>query len=619
MSKVLDARAPIPALSKGITINHGDKNKVLYTIYSSYDPGVGYSKSSRVVIGVAVDEHTLIPNSNYGKYFPELWKTVSNQDVPPVTKSAGLYALVDAVGQSTGLTEILEKTFGFTRMNAVLDYVMYSIGYHSNVAMNYHATMTDHVVFSKSVHDDEYYSHLFTHEITETEINLFRIKWAQKCAAAGIKDVYLAIDGSNDDCESKGIDLAEKGAAKSHTNSDVVGFMYAVDPTCGKVVTFDTYRGGLVDSKAILRVITFLKENGIAVKGVIIDRGFCDGKCLAYLRSLKIPYVLMMKGATAGHQYMMAMHSDELRWNPDCWIPGTLLFATSDTWKLFDTSEISGHLHLYYDFKNGDERCETLIRKINKLIRQVKSGQKNVEIPADLKNIISLRQDGNGKEPYILQGNAFRTELDTKGYYTIATSETMTSQEAHEMYSSRNIAEVEFDYVKTELGYGTVRVQSEPCVRSRFMVGVLCAIVREEIENACKELELKTNTMVQELRRLSIACLNTKNYTMIHTEKRTVLQLLKKLDITAEDLNEIAANETRKMNGELPVIRKKKPGPKKGSHHQRFDTDGNPIKSKPGPKPGSHHKVKYNKDGSVRKKPGPKPGSHHKKKVETIG
>ena len=151
------------------------------------------------------------------------------------------------------------------------------------------------------------------------------------------------------------------------------------------------------------------------------------------------------------------------------------------------------------------------------------------------------------------------------------------------------------------------------------MVGTICAIVREELENACKEAGLKTNTMLQELRRLSIACFNTKNYTMVHTEKKVVLQLLKKLNITAEDLNEIAANETRKLNGELPVIRKKKPGPKKGSHHQKYDADGNPIKAKPGPKPGSHHKVRYNKDGSVRKKPGPKPGSHHKKKSEMNG
>ena len=616
MAKILDIRAPIPSLGKGITINHGDKNKVLYTTYSYYDSQSGYSKPTRVVIGTAIDEHTLIPNTNYSKYFPDLWKSVSNQDVPPVSKRAGLYALIESVCQQKGIIDILESTFGIACTNAILDYTMYSLGYHSNVAMNYQATMKEHVVFSNAVHDDEYYSRLFTHEMSETQINLFRIKWAQHCVEAGITSVYLAIDGSNDDCESVGIEIVEKGAAKSHLNTDVVGFMYAVDPKSGTVVTFDSYRGGMVDSKAIQKMITFLAENSISVKGVIIDRGFCDSKCLTFLRSKQIPFILMMKGSTAGHKYMMDMHKEELRWNAECWIPGTLLFGISEVHQLFESSPLGAHLHLFYDFKNGDERCEALLTKLSKLIEQIKKDGKLPELSKELKKIIDFYPEREDGKSYTLHDNEFWEALDSKGYFTIASSETLDSKTVYEMYSSRDAAEIEFKYVKSQLGYGSIRVQSEPCMRSRFLVGTICAVIREEVENACKGLGLKTNTMLHEFRNLSIACLNAKSYTMIHTEKACVQSLMKALNISQDDLNQIAVNETRRLAGELPEIRKKKPGPKKGSHHQKYDSEGNPVKQKPVPKPGTHHKVKYNKDGSVRKKPGPKPGSHHQKKME---
>ncbi len=193
MAKLTDCRAPIPQLEKGITINRGDKNKVLYTVYPSYDASNRYTTSSRVVIGRAISSNELIPNNNYRKYFPELWKSVSDEDVPPVTKKAGLYAMVNAVCQDNGITGILERIFGISRANALLDYVTYSLGYHSNVAMNYKSTMQEHVLFSDQLHDDGYYSNLFSREMSETEINLFRMYWLQKCVNDGITSAYIAL------------------------------------------------------------------------------------------------------------------------------------------------------------------------------------------------------------------------------------------------------------------------------------------------------------------------------------------------------------------------------------------------------------------------------------------
>ena len=121
-----------------------------------------------------------------------------------------------------------------------------------------------------------------------------------------------------------------------------------------------------------------------------------------------------------------------------------------------------------------------------------------------------------------MQREAFRSSLSSKGFFTIASSEGMDSKTAYEMYFSRDAAETEFMYVKSQLGYGAVRVQSESCMRSRFLVGTICAVVREEVENNCKAVDLKTNTMLNEFKQISITCYNAKNYTMVHTEKSNV-------------------------------------------------------------------------------------------------
>ena len=560
--KNIDLKAPIPQLKKGITINRGDKNKVLYTVSPYYSQKDGYSKPTRVVIGKAIDSKQLIPNKNYRIYFPDLWKQVSNENIPAVSKRAGMYAVMNALCDKNNLRNILEKVFGIEKANAVLDYAMYSIISHSNSALNFSSCMEDHVLFSEKFHDDAYYSALFAHEISDTEINLFKRYWVQECVRQGCTSVYLAIDGSNDDCNSNGVELAEKGAAKSKRNTDIVSFMYAVDPSNGKVITFDTYRGSMVDSKAILMMITFLRENHIQIRGVIIDRGFCDGKYLDFLHQNNLPFILMMKESTAGYKYMMAEHSDELRWNTEHWIPGTLLFAVSETWKLFGSSSLTAHLHLYYDFRNGDERCETLLNKISKAIKGLSEGK---SIPSDLSHILRKNDEGG----YTICSEKFRQELSSKGFFVIASSENKPSSEIYQIYSSRDASEKEFMFVKRQLGYGAVRVQSDESTRSRFMTGVIAAIIRSEIEQVCKEEGVITNTAINEIDRICISCFNGESYTMVHTEKAKTRQLLNHLGVKEDCLDEAAKRETRLFHHELPTIRKKKPGPKKGSHHKK--------------------------------------------------
>lgn len=81
------------------------------------------------------------------------------------------------------------------------------------------------------------------------------------CKETGIKKVWLSIDGSNNDCEVKESDLSEYGYAKSHNDSKIVSFIYAVDAENGRPVSYFVNPGSVVDSKSFMEIAAALNLN----------------------------------------------------------------------------------------------------------------------------------------------------------------------------------------------------------------------------------------------------------------------------------------------------------------------------------------------------------------------
>ena len=242
--------------------------------------------------------------------------------------------------------------------------------FHTSVAEHIDSRMKNQQLFSGKCYSDSFYSDLFNNDIAYDQILLFKKKWALQCKEDGVDTVWLCIDGSNDDCESKGVVFAEKGHAKSLRNLKIVSFTYAVTET-GKPVTFDIYRGGLVDAKAMKRILSFLKEAGITVRGVILDRGYCDSESLKYLESESIPYIIMVKGSPAGYTDLVNAFGNKIKLNAEYLIRGTYLFGVQEKVQLFEKYNHEDFLTLFYDYKNGGERISALLKKLYKEIDRV--------------------------------------------------------------------------------------------------------------------------------------------------------------------------------------------------------------------------------------------------------
>jgi len=608
MAVYRDRKVLIPKRS-GITINRGDSNRVLYVNSAPYNARKGYAEPKRTTIGYVCPDDTkyMYPTDKYATIFPAAWEEAFNEKPKATVKKMGLYSLAQAVNAKIGIIDTLEKTLGRPLTNSVLDFAMYSILCHSNAASSFENRMSNQILFCGAPYSDSYYSELFEKQLKQTAIYDFQKAWVEQCRQDGIDNVWLCIDGSNDDCEAKGVELAEKGHPKSGKNVNIVSFTYAVS-TNGRPVTFDVYRGGLVDSRELKKMIEFLKTCGMGIKGVILDRGYCNSKAIEYLDQEKIAYIIMVKGQPQGFVDVAADYAQKIKMNVDWLIEGTYLFGVQKKGVLFDNYGKEDFITLFYDFRNANDRIEKLLKNIyterDRLISKITKDE-DVSVADKYKPYLEIITGEDGRH-VILKKGALQTAIDSKGLYSIVSSIEMTPAEVYESYSSRNSSETQYMFVKGQLGYGKVRVRFTEGVYARFMVGFIASVIRFEIEQAAGKVDRSTNEVVSEMNLLEMTNINGV-YSYVHIENARQLEVLKQLNADEKLLDETVKDENDRITGHVPTPRHRKPGPKKKAERAKEIAGDSKKKGKPGPKKG-YKRGKMNMDGTERKRPGPLPG-----------
>lgn len=588
---------------------------IKYVLAAPYDREKGYARPKRSTIGHQIPGSLtkMHPTSQYAEIFPSDWAMVSKERVKPAVKNIGMFTALQAINQKTGIKDILDNVYGTDIASAIIDFAMYSIIHHTDDASGFEHKMRNELLFSKTPYNDSWYSRLFEVEMTRELELLFRRRWALQCREDGVESVWLCIDGSNDDCQSKGVDIAEKGHAKSGKNINIVSFTYAVTEE-GVPVTYDVYRGGLVDAKAMQKIIDFLNECGIRIKGVILDRGYCSSSAVKYLVKNQISYVIMVKGNPEGYKKIVKEYSEKIKMNAEYLIPHTYLFGHQEQVKLFKNYDHYDYLTLFFDYRNGSERITTLLKKMYQQMDSAEQSIKQGEEPTidDSYNDILVvnKETEEDQTVYHLSINTevLQKAIDEKGLYGIVTSDQMSPEEVHKLYSCRDVSETQYMQTKTQLGYGVIRVHYTQGVRARFSVGFIASVIRHEIEAGSKALDRSVNQMVQELEKIEAQKIND-IYTYTHTETIRQKNFFKELGADLKTLvDESVKFENDRLAGRIPLPRRRKTGPRKGSHQKKYDDQGNLIPRKSGVKPGTK-RADVNKDGSPRKKPGVKPGT----------
>lgn len=550
MAHIFREKFEIPIPSNAY-INHSDGRVFIFL-----REGKSLEQSRRKVIGRAASNSTMYPNATFRYMFPSLWEEYYGvkERLPERSPHVGLYALCLGVGHKTNVYPLLHKSHGPLYANAIMDFVMHSMITKTDVAQTFPETMRKEITFSSTVPSDEFLSDMFTSKMKTDMNEAFIASWMEQCKSDGTAEAWISIDGSNIDCASEGCDLAEWGHAKSRNNLKVVSYMYAVNAQTGMPITYMTYNGSKVDSKAFMRMSAYLKSYGIKAKGVILDRGFCTPDVFNELKENNIPYVIMLKSDTYAHTEMCKKSSGEVYWNLSHLIDKESLFGiSSDTrQKVFKSMDMESYISLFFDGINGTERKTTLIRKVmneaNRLSEKISEGE-DVSVNDQLAKYISIDYE-NGQPALKFNYENWQNAVDIKGFYSLATSEHMDASESSHLYNLRDKSETQYMFQKSQLGFDVMRVQSQAALESKFFVCFVASIVRNMIVRSCQKegLDSNTNRVITDIDRINLMLTESGTYLVIHDESTKQKKLLASVGILPADLDTLAEEVNMRKN-----------------------------------------------------------------------
>ncbi len=558
---------PIPDFAK---VNKA--NDVVYVQLNTRNKRGDFNRRN---IGKRAKDGTMYVNDNFRRYYPDLWNEHYGERMEAKNDflHCGLYAAVLGILKKTKLYDVLLESLGPNTANALIDFSMYCILYRSNSAISYTSLMEDQALFSSSPYSDSWYSELF-HKMDGADRKRFLKKWLEKCKGDGLEEVWLCVDGSNNECSSESATLANPGHSKTKTNNDIVSYMYAVDSRTGMPVTYDVYYGSIVDKTAFDGILKNLENNGIKVKGVILDRGFCSNGVIDTVEEMGCSYIIMAPSSTKVGTYMITTYANKIRWKVDYIVDRRGIFGIKDKTQLFSNSKREGWAYLFFDAANGSERALRLIENIMEAhdvtLSEIKEG-KALSFPHGTKKYFNLIKDENGIVVDVEYNNdAWQTELDSKGYSVIISSDNFTPKEVDGFYDMRDVSEKTYSTIKSQLGFSVTRTSGDSAILNKMLLLFIATIIRREFINTCKRISVPTSTVIAELNKIHMILGTNNQYYIPHKESGKASLFLEEygiktdvLEAIVDDYNERSNNNSLERSLPLPFVRRGPGRPKK--------------------------------------------------------
>ena len=601
-------------------------------------------KRRRYIIGQLLSNGNMHPNDNFRRMHSDLWEAHYGPDKKQdQSLSLGLYASALAVSESSGLYQAVQAAFGPEKGNAFMDYALFNISENTNALTHFPYYARKNATFSIKPKDDAWYSREFNSTDSD-EITTLREQWLYACRDRfSIKKVWLAVDGTNDDCKATKSELAAQGKSKSGTSSNIVGQIWAVAAGINMPVTWLVNRGNMTDATAFEKIIKLLAQAGIEVEGVILDRGFNGDEIISLVESLGYNWIMMLKGETYAHQSMMKDHSAEIYFKVSTRVKEGGLFGVSSKQKLFRGSDKESYVSLFFHGVNGAER---FIHHMDKAMLEyerakglIANGKTSVSINPKFSQVVQIVSNDSGGYEVYLDREQLQRDCGSKGYFSIASSVPLDAAEAYSMYSTRDCVEKTFSVKKSQIGHDTLRSHFDEGINARIACSFIACVIRSLIGYAADTPASNINSIINGLKEVQVHIGEEgKLPTITRATFKSARKILDDLGITTVCLqamaNEIAdlrvnsaISQVRKLPHIDSLFGKKKRGRKKApvdpaAQASTVETEGT-VKRRPGRPAGSKNKKTIEREAAEANKP-PKPpakrgrplGSKNKKTLE---
>ena len=122
-----------------------------------------------------------------------------------------------------------------------------------------------------------------------------------------------------------------------------------------------------------------------------------------------------------------------------------------------------------------------------------------------------------------------QNDINEKGLYNILSSEKLEPKQIADLYTSRTSSEIQYKIIKTELGYGQVRIHYTTSLYAKFALGFIATIIRYQFQCYARGISRNTSDIIRELNLISAIKINDV-YTHSHTENERQLNFFNFFD-----------------------------------------------------------------------------------------
>jgi hypothetical protein len=511
--------------------------------------------NSRITIGWATSETKFHPNDTFRHLFPNEWEKAFHEYEDPKSYElyAGMYGLCLGAGYASELYPCLVEAYDGLYAAGIMDYCMYSMLEKSNATQLYEERMKEELLFSERVWSDSTWTKFFKDDLKEWQHEKFKDIWLKRCIARGSKNVWVCIDGSNNDCQIENSKYAEHGENKSHSGKTITGFIYAVDAMTGEPLTYFINPGGVVDSQALHEIVQFLVQYGLEVEGVILDRGFCTFEDLQTLRNLDLEYVIMVPATVKGHTLMVKEFGKDIFWKSKFLVDRRGVFGTSGKQQIWGAHPgVTGTLNLFFGAVRG---CFGGIDLLDDVLSAKEKAEKDCalgvrpKIEKKFRDIVLIQEDESGLS-IVCDYDAWDVSLHHTGFFSMLSSKDFGPKFVYDTYQLRMTSETQYRILKSQEGFDTTRVHSDPGMLSKYAICFAACILRYCIMKACQKNKLDTNVMIQRMDRIRFMINEAGKAVVIRNLSTEAKQLFGEFAMNLESFEEIARdfNDRRQTN-----------------------------------------------------------------------
>ena len=506
----------------------------------------------------------MIPKEKYGIYFAE--RIPEELLVEPRRSSClhiGSFLVIRKIIAEYHLDQIIEEIIG-KDAGLFLDLAAYAIITENNAAQHYESYGFNHPLFTNNmrVYSDSKVSDFLNKLEIDQQIEFQNIWNASRDHR---EKIYVSYDSTNKNSEAGDIDMVEIGHPKDDQRLPVFNYSIAYDTKNSVPLFYEAYPGSIVDIQQIQEMLEKAKGYGYKDVGFILDRGYFSQGNIKYLDECGYNFVIMVKGMKKLVNQIIRSVRGKFEQDREKSIRSYKVSGITVKSPLYPTDTKNRYFHVYYNGRKATTEREELEQKIDRYAKYIKNHQgQNIVLDKAVCRYFDPIYYHEGKEDQKLMSAAERTEVINEeikmcGYFVIITSESMTAQEALELYKGRDASEKLFRGDKSYLGNQSMRVYSNESMEAKIFVEFVALIIRNRIYTYLKKEQERSETKqnfltvpaaLRELEKIEMIKMWNKEYCFNYSITATQRKILKAFDLTPANIRE----QAKLLSAELKTI-----------------------------------------------------------------